>query len=96
MPAGSKISTTVIFLSGLLMCSAPALAQAANTNDAGANTAQSSNSAATTAGNPATPSRFAHELPFAANEGTMAESASTTALASSTYHQSTGILPGIR
>ena len=100
---GPKISATAIFFSGVLLCSAPALAAGAddpgaaataNTNDA--TTGQSSGNAAMTGGNTASSSQFAHELPFAANEGTMAESANTTALATSTYHQSTGFLPGIR
>jgi hypothetical protein len=30
------------------------------------------------------------------NEGTLAESANTTALATSTYHQPTGFLPGMK
>jgi hypothetical protein len=101
---GPKISATAIFFFGVLLCSAPALAAGAedpgaaataNTNDAGATAGQSSGNAAM-AGSAAASSQFAHELPFAANEGTMAESANTTALATSTYHQSTGFLPGIR
>ena len=34
--------------------------------------------------------------PGTVNEGTLAESANTTALASSTYHQPTGFLPGMK
>src|ERR1700722_13318912 len=101
---GSKLSATAIFFSGVLLCSAPALAAGAddpgaaataNTNDPSAN-GQSSGNTAMASGNATASSQFAHELPFAANEGTMAESANTTALATSTYHQSTGFLPGIR
>lgn len=44
--------------------------------------------------NAAVPYQTAIELPFASNEGTLAESAKTTALSTSTYNQSTGILPG--
>jgi hypothetical protein len=102
---GPKISATAIFFFGVLLCSAPALAAGAedpgaaataNTNDAGETAGQSPGNSATANGNSASSSQFAHELPFAANEGTMAESANTTALATSTYHQSTGFLPGIR
>ncbi len=105
MSIGLKISATAILLSGVLMCGAPALAAGAddpstatnaNANDTGVNTGQSSGNAAMVGGSSTASSQFAHELPFAANEGTMAESARTTALATSTYHQDTGILPGIR
>ena len=34
--------------------------------------------------------------PGTVNEGTLAESANTTALATSTYHQPTGFLPGMK
>jgi outer membrane murein-binding lipoprotein Lpp len=34
--------------------------------------------------------------PGAVNEGTLAESANTTALATSTYHQPSGFLPGMK
>jgi hypothetical protein len=104
MSVGPKLSATAIFFSGLLLCGAPALAAGtddagaaatANTNDASATTGQSAGNAATAGGNSAS-SQFAHEFPFTANEGTMAESAKTTALATSTYHQNSGILPGIR
>ena len=44
--------------------------------------------------NAAAPFQTAIELPFASNEGTLAESAKTTALSTSTYNQPTGILPG--
>ena len=47
-------------------------------------------------GHASTPSQTANELPFTSNEGTLAESANTTALSTSTYNQPTGILPGWR
>ena len=52
--------------------------------------------ASAASGSSAVPALPANELPFASNEGTLAESANTTALATSTYHQPTGFLPGIK
>jgi hypothetical protein len=42
------------------------------------------------------PSDQATATPGFVNEGTLAESANTTALATSTYHQPTGFLPGMK
>lgn len=42
------------------------------------------------------PSQIIVNPPSSANAGTLAEMANTTALASPTYHQSSGILPGLR
>jgi hypothetical protein len=59
-------------------------------------TASGSENVGTISGNSAASSQPANELPFTSNEGTLAESANTTALSTSTYHQSTGLIPGWR
>ena len=55
---------------------------------AGCTSAQTSNQMATDTASAAPPGTV--------NEGTLAESANTTALATSTYHQPTGFLPGMK
>jgi hypothetical protein len=55
---------------------------------AGCTSAQTSDQMATDTANAAPPGTV--------NEGTLAESANTTALATSTYHQPTGFLPGMK
>jgi hypothetical protein len=99
------LNVAAILLSSAVMCNAPALAAgaddpgsaaAADTNGAGVNASQSSRNGAPTSGSSAASSQPVRELPFASNEGTLAESANTTALATSTYHQSTGFLPGLK
>jgi hypothetical protein len=58
----------------------------ATTSAAGANASQSSDTG-TPNSHVAAQSNSANEAPFASNAGTMAESANSTALSTSTYHQ---------
>jgi hypothetical protein len=99
------LNIAAFFLSSIVLCNAPALAAGADdpggaatadTSGAGVNASHSSGNVAPTSGSSAASPRPVSELPFASNEGTLAESANTTALATSTYHQNTGILPGLK
>jgi hypothetical protein len=104
MRIGLNFCAIAFVLSSVLLCNAPALAAGtddppgagANTSETAANMSQPSGNVAMASGDPANSSQTRTELPFASNEGTLAESAKTTALSTSTYHQSTGFLPGLK
>lgn len=86
------LSVTAIILSGVLIGSAAAQTsgQSAGQNGANGNGAvQADSNSSPAAGNAASP-------PERLSDGTLAESASTTALATPTYHQPRGFLPGMK
>ena len=85
-----------IIVLALMTCSAAAQTpgQAANPSAGdSSNTVQAGNTSAPDNGGTAGANAAASER---LSDGTLAESANTTALATSTYHQPTGFLPGIK
>lgn len=89
------LSMTAIILSGVLMGSAMAQTSGQSAQQDIASQVQPGGiagnayeSAGVAPGTDATPERL--------SDGTLAESANTTALATSTYHQPTGFLPGMK
>jgi hypothetical protein len=89
------LSTTAMILSGVLMGSAMAQTAGQSAQQGIAGQVQPGDiagnvyeSAGVAPGTEATPERL--------SDGTLAESANTTALATSTYHQPTGFLPGMK
>jgi hypothetical protein len=91
-----RLSMTAITVSALLTGSAVAQTpdQAANSGAGdSSNTVQAGNTmAADNSGTAGGSAALAERL----SDGTLAESANTTALATSTYHQPTGFLPGMK
>ncbi len=91
-----RLSMTAITFLALLTGSAVAQTpdQAANSGagDSG-NTVQARN---TTAPDNSDTAGASASAPERLSDGTLAESANTTALATSTYHQPTGFLPGMK
>jgi hypothetical protein len=92
-----NLSAAVILVSRVMMGSAAAqtdqtAAQGANNNSwveaPGGPATSAYDGSGVTPGSDAAPERL--------SDGTLAESANTTALASSTYHQPTGFLPGMK
>jgi hypothetical protein len=92
-----KLSAAVILVSGVMIGSAvaqtdQAAGQGSNNNAwveaPGGPAASAYDGTGITPGSDAAPERL--------SDGTLAESANTTALASSTYHQPTGFLPGMK
>jgi len=95
MRFGMKFSAATVIISAILMGSASAQIsdQAAGQGAAGIGNANPSANGATADGNA---NMIDKAPPGTVNEGTLAESAATTALATSTYHQPTGFLPGMK
>jgi len=102
MRFGLNLSAAAILVSGVLMGGAVAqtnqtagqgdTSNGGNTNGSveapGGPAASAYDGSGVTPGSAAAPERL--------SDGTLAESANTTALASSTYHQPTGFLPGMK
>jgi len=86
------LPVTAIILSGVLMGSASAQTSGQLSGQNGANSngsAQADSNSSPAAGNAASP-------PERLSDGTLAESANNTALATPTYHQPRGFLPGMK
>ena len=95
MQLGLKLSVAAIIASAALAGSASAQTsdQATGQGAAGIGNANPSANGATADSNA---NMIDKAPPGTVNEGTLAESAATTALATSTYHQPTGFLPGMK
>jgi hypothetical protein len=95
MQFGLKLSVAAVIVSVALTGSASAQIsdQTAGQGTASTGNANPSANGATADGNANMTDKAP---PGTVNEGTLAESAATTALATSTYHQPTGFLPGMK
>ena len=93
MRAHVNISGAAILVLALLTASAAAQTSAQPANPSAGDSSNTAQAANTTAPDNGAASAAAPER---LSDGTLAESANTTALATSTYHQPTGFLPGIK